>query len=105
MSLNDVFRVGQVVYVSTVHTKDVGQVGTPSTVTAVVAVEREGTLVTPAPTATVTMNLGVATVTWSQSVGTTTVTAAGAWKFRVVTAGDLIDVYEGAFYVRASELV
>lgn len=106
MSLNDVFMVGQVVYAVTVHTKDAGQVGTPSTVNAVISVEKpDGTLVNPAPTATVTMNTGVATVTWSTTVGTTTATAAGAWKFRVVTSGDLIDVYEGAFYVRASELV
>lgn len=104
MSLGNVFFVGQVVYVSTVHTKDAGQAGTPSTVTAVVTLESP-TGIQSAPTPTVTMNTGVATVTWTANVGTTSALAAGSWYFRVVTAGDLIDAYEGAFHVRASQLV
>ncbi len=104
MSLSDVFFVGKTVYVTTVHTKSPDQAGTPSTVTAAVTLESP-TGVQSTPTPTVTMNLGVATVTWSANVGTTTAVAAGNWTFRVVTSGDLIDAYEGAFHVRASQLV
>ncbi len=104
MSLSDVFFVGKTVYVTTVHTKSPDQVGTPSTVNATITLESP-TGVTSAPTATVTMNTGVATVTWSAAVGTTTALAAGRWTFRVVTTGDLLDAYEGAFYVRESQLV
>ncbi len=105
MSLSDVFFVGKTVYVTTVHEKSADQVGTPSTVTAVVTVEDPlGATSTPTPTVSVSLG-GVATVTWSKNVGTTTAVAAGKWEFRVVTAGDLIDAYEGSFYVRESQVV
>ncbi len=104
MSLSDVFFVGKTVYVTTVHEKSPDQVGTPATVTATVTVE-DPSGATSSPTPTVTMNLGVATVTWSKNVGTTTALAAGKWEFRVVTSGDLVDAYEGSFYVRESQVV
>lgn len=106
MSLSDVFDVGDIVYIETTHTKAAGQSGTPASVTATVTLEKpDGTLVDPAPTATVSVNGGVATVTWSQNVGSTSSAAAGYWKFRVVTAGDLVDAYDGSFYVRTSDVV
>lgn len=107
MSLSNVFDVGDVVYVETTHTKAAGQSGTPTSVTATVTLEDPtGATVDPAPTATVTVDgTGVATVTWSHNVGSTSAAAAGYWKFRVVTDGDLVDAYDGCFYVRQSEVV
>jgi hypothetical protein len=98
MSLQNVSTVGNTVYVSVVLTKAAGQVGTPVAVSATVKLSHEGTLISPDPTASVSVNAGVATVTFNHAVNRDN-TLSGDWAFGIATTGDLVAAYDGSFHL------